>query len=280
LGAIRLPLFQNQNMNPGPQLRARREALGLSLREVESASVAIAQRYGNQEFALPLSRVSDIETKGILPSIYRLYSLAAIYRCELGELLAWYGVDLSQMTEDSAAVPPPRTHVTGLLATGAATRVPVKLDPSFDLRKTCNFGRMVERWGIVPLTYLQGLAEKDYTYAYIGQDDFTMYPLLLPGSFLQVDETRNKVEMKMWPSEYLRPIYFVEMRGEFTCCWCSLEGDKITLQPHPLSPVPVRILRHPQDAEVLGQVVGLAMRLDELEPARLPRAAAKPAISS
>jgi hypothetical protein len=30
-----------------------------------------------------------------------------------------------------------------------------------------------------------------------------------------------------------------------------------------LSPVPVRILRHPQEAEVLGQVVGVAMKLTE-----------------
>jgi hypothetical protein len=38
---------------------------------------------------------------------------------------------------------------------------------------------------------------------------------------------------------------------------------EIILQSHPLSPVPARILKHPQDAEVVGQVVGVAMRLGE-----------------
>jgi len=30
-----------------------------------------------------------------------------------------------------------------------------------------------------------------------------------------------------------------------------------------LSPTPVRILRHPQEAEVIGQVVGIAMRIGD-----------------
>jgi hypothetical protein len=40
-----------------------------------------------------------------------------------------------------------------------------------------------------------------------------------------------------------------------------LKGESLVLQPHPLSPQAVRILRHPQEAEVIGQVIGVAMRL-------------------
>ncbi|HXP47651.1 MAG TPA: hypothetical protein VN810_10275, partial [Terriglobales bacterium] len=35
----------------------------------------------------------------------------------------------------------------------------------------------------------------------------------------------------------------------------------LILQPHPLSPAPVRMLKQSQEVEVLGQVVGIAMRL-------------------
>ena len=90
-----------------------------------------------------------------------------------------------------------------------------------------------------------------------------MYPILPPGSFVQVDESKSRVEEGSWRSEYERPIYFVETRDGYTCCWCSMRREDIILQPHPLSPVPVRVLRHPQDAEVLGQVVGVAMKLTE-----------------
>ena len=102
-----------------------------------------------------------------------------------------------------------------------------------------------------------------------------MHPLLPPGTFLQVDESRNKIVQGMWRSELERPIYFVEMREGYTCCWCSLKGEQIVLQPHPLSPVPVRMVRHPQEAEVIGQVVGIALKLGEWLPMN-SSAASKP----
>jgi len=126
---------------------------------------------------------------------------------------------------------------------------------------------MVEQWGIVPMAYLAQFANRNYTYGYIGTQDFTMYPLLLPGSFVQIDESRHKVVNGMWHSEYERPIYFVETRRGHICCWCTLKGDQIIVQPHPLSSQQVRILRHPQEAEVVGQVVGIAMRLVEWQAA-------------
>jgi len=91
-----------------------------------------------------------------------------------------------------------------------------------------------------------------------------MYPILLPGSFLQIDESRNEIVERAWKSEYQRPIYFIETRAGYFCCWCALKGEQIILQPHPLSPEPLRIMKHPQEAEVIGQVVGIAMRLDQL----------------
>jgi len=110
---------------------------------------------------------------------------------------------------------------------------------------------------------VKNFSSEKYTYGYIGSEDFTMYPLLPPGSFIQVDEDRSRVEEKKWRSELERPIYFVETRDGHTCCWCSMRKEEIILQPHPLSPVAVRILRHPQEAEVLGQIVGVAMKLTE-----------------
>jgi hypothetical protein len=139
--------------------------------------------------------------------------------------------------------------------------MPVKLDPGFDLRRTSNLGRMVEQWGVVPMAYLSQFANGNYTYGYIGVEDFTMYPLLLPGSFVQVDEAKNRVVQAMWRSEYERPIYFVETREGHTCCWCDLKGETLILQSHPLSPVAVRTLKYPREADVIGQVVGVAMRL-------------------
>src|SRR5438046_5533153 len=97
-----------------------------------------------------------------------------------------------------------------------------------------------------------------------------MYSLILPGSFVHVDENLDRVQEGKWRSEFERPIYFVETRDGYLCSWCSVRKGEIILQSHPLSPVAPRILKHPQEAEVIGEVVGLAMRLGERLPAREP----------
>jgi len=250
----------------GQNLRALREALGLTMRDVETATERIAAKHGNDEFLIVPSRLSEIETKGVIPSVYRLYSLAVLYRRDLRELLRWYGVDLDWIATDLELITPPRSHVSQALANLSSVQMPIRLDPSFDPRRTANFGRLVEKWGLVPVSHLAQLAAFQFTYGYIGSEDWTMYPLIPPGSFVQVDETKNKVAEGHWRSEYERPIYFVETRDGHTCCWCSLSGEKIILQPHPLSPAAARVLPYPQEAEVIGQVVGLAMKLGDWRP--------------
>ena len=249
-------------MTGGNNLRVLREKLGLTMRDIETASEQIARRRDNEEYSIPISRLSDFETKGVIPSIYRLYSLSVIYRKDFRELLAWYGVDLSQPLTDLEIAAPPRSHLSTALANTAAVQMPVKLDPAFDPKKTLNFGRMVEQWGTVPLAYLEQFSKVDYTYGYVGSEDFTMYPILPPGSFIQVDESRNKVVEGGWRSEYERPIYFVETREGYTCCWCTVGREDLILQSHPLSPVQPKVVRH-SHAEVIGQVVGIAMKLGE-----------------
>ena len=188
----------------------------------------------------------------------------SIYRRDPREILSFYGLDVNRMAAALALTEPPKkTHYSTALHASTSIRIPIGLDPAFDLRATVNIGRMIERWGTVPLGYLSQFADQDYTYGYIGLEDFTMYPLLLPGSFIQIDEGRTSVLNGPWPSEYERPIYFVETRNGYECCWCSLNGNQITLMPHPLSPVPLRVLKHPSEAEVIGQVVAIAMRLDD-----------------
>ena len=250
-------------LNGGQRLRALRETLGYRMRDVELASNQIAQRFDSEEFAIPPSRLSDIETKGIIPSIFRLYSFAAIYRREYRELLSFYGLELDGISADISFGHPQKSHLSKALSNVTQVRMPTRLDPGFSLQKTTDLRRAIEQWGAVPMAYLELFADDRYIYGYIGSEDFTMYPILQPGSFVQVDETKNKVGEGVWHSEFERPIYFVEMREGFTCCWCSVKRDSIVLQPHPLSPVSVRVLRYPQEAEVLGQVIGVAMRLGD-----------------
>ena len=247
----------------GQRLRALRDQLGFTIRDVESASQRLAAKHKNDDFVIPLSRLSEMETKSTIPSIYRLYSMSVIYRRDFRELLSWYGIDVNGTAFDLHLSEPPRSHKSDALQGGTEVALPTGFDPAFDCRKTVNFGRMIQEWGTFPLAYFSNIQSEQYTYGYIGSEDFTMYPMLMPGSFVQIDENRNEVQNGTWRSEYERPIYFVETRDGFTCCWCSIDDDRLILQPHPLSPLSPRALKQPQEAEIIGQVVGVAMKVGD-----------------
>src|SRR3954470_6641628 len=161
-------------MNAGKKLRARREALGLTIREVEAASEAIVARHRSDgEFRIPIAQVSYLENRGVVPNIHEVFALSVIYRLDYREILAWYGVEMDRIAEDLTVTTPPNSHRLEALQGAKAAKIPVRLDPSFDLKRTCNLGRMIERWGIVPLSLLSALDNADYSYAYIGSQDLT-----------------------------------------------------------------------------------------------------------
>lgn len=246
-------------MLPGSLLRQARERLGLTYREVEQASYDLASQRGRPEFIVRISRLADIENQGVTPSLYKLYSLCAIYHLNPLEVCQWYEVPLEEHFRDAAHLlhrASPRTH---LAAPPTALRAPVRFDPGFDARQTNYLSRMVECWGELEAAVLNG--EPRYRYGYIGLDDRMMTPLLRPGSLVLVDPALRQVRNSGWRNEYERPIYFVEVREGYRCSWCMQEGPRLILQPHSLSPCTPEIRRHPDEAEVIGQVVGVAMRL-------------------
>jgi transcriptional regulator with XRE-family HTH domain len=63
------------------------------MKDVQDASTILARTYENDEFRVSTSRLSEIENLDLTPNIYKLYSLAAIYRISYAELLKLYGVD-------------------------------------------------------------------------------------------------------------------------------------------------------------------------------------------
>ena len=89
---------------PGQKLKRVRERLRLKFRDVEEASARIAARHGNDEFLVALSRLADIENKGTMPSVYRLYSLCAIYRLDLNDVLSWFGVSMAELPGDADVI--------------------------------------------------------------------------------------------------------------------------------------------------------------------------------
>ena len=204
-----------------------------------------------------------------MPSIYRIYSLAAIYGLDHSEVLSMYGVSLDGMPRDMAEI---QLEVTRSVAPYApkqsSVSLPQPLLSTQDLRKTSFFSRQVQAWGRVPLQFLEALNMQHYRCAIVGTEDWSMYPLIPPGSFVQVDETKRKVANSGWDNDFSRPIYFLELREGYRLGWCTERGGTLILQPHSSAPVPAEVYSFPGDIEVLGQVVAVAMRLDRAKQPR------------
>ena len=263
----------------GEQLKEIRNRLGITTREVEEYSREIAQTENNEEFYVSNAWLTQIENKLSVPSIYKLFSLSVIYGAKYTDLLILFGVDLEKIGKYQVTTPLARTHMLELEVydNDRSVSFPVRFDPGFKSEKTNLLSRMVEMWGEVPIALIQQLDFRHTSYGYIGLDDYTLYPLLRPGSFVQIDDRQKKIERALWRTEFDRPIYFVEFRDGYACSWCELQGNQLTLLPHPLSQCSVRQCNYPSDAEIVGRVTAVAMRIVNYpgssvgEPPKLPK---------
>ncbi len=223
----------------GQRLRRARERLNLKFRDVEQASQLIAEHRKNPEFGVLISRLSDIENQGTLPSLYRLYSLCCIYRLDINEVLGWYGVPVESMAADASLVRLEKTHAINFSVDGSAeAMLPISLDPGIDLRRTFFVSELVQRWGKLPLALIGGIDVKRFRYGFVGTEDWGMYPAIPPGSLLVIDDTRRKIQTSGWRSLSERPIYFLEHRDGYYCRWCSVKDGSISLIPDPASESP------------------------------------------
>lgn len=261
------------------QLKRLRNRLGISTREVEEYSHRIAALESNDEYYVSNAWLTQIENRFSIPSIYKLYSLSIIYRVKFTDLLAFYGVDLDKIGGYQLETPLPRTHLANVEVydTNRAISFPVRFDPGFKPDRTSLLSRMVEIWGEVPIAFIQQLDFRNTAYGYIGLEDYTLYPLLRPGSFVQIDDRQKRVQKFSWRTEFERPIYFVELRDGYACSWVEIQGTQLTLLPHPLSQCGVRQFAYPSEAEIVGRVTAVAMRLvnysdsPSAESPKLPR---------
>jgi transcriptional regulator with XRE-family HTH domain len=272
--------LRKEFMDPGTRLKEVRGRLGISTREVALFSKTIADAEGNPEFLISGPWLTQIENdKASLPSIYKLFTLASVYGLSYPQVLALYGVDIKKLKKYHSEMQIAKTHLTEY-GSGeerpASFEIPVRFDAGMNLGKTNLLPRMIESWGTVPLEFIQHFDLRHRSYGFVGMKDYTLYPLIRPGSFVEIDPEVKTPRHGLARSEFDRPIYFVDLRNEYACSWCELVEDKLLLLAHPLSPVKTRIFAFPREAEIIGQVTGVAMRLVVSLPDSRPDASKLP----
>lgn len=193
----------------------------------------------------------------------RFNRVSVIYHRDYQELLSWFGVRVVEVGKDQGLFNWPATHIIGESDGAGDDRIPfpLQLRQEFETAQTSLLTRLVQVWGDIPVSLIRQLDLKKSLYGYIGLRDFTLHPVILPGSFVQIDPSQTKVRPSASRRELDRPIYFIELREGYACGWCEVKGAQLSVVPHVNSPQGIRTFVYPTEAEIIGRVVGVAMRI-------------------
>ena len=250
-------------MSPGSQLRALREARGMGLRDVERDSRQWADDLGQDGYLVSHNYLAEVEADRHQPSIFKLYTLSAVYNVDLLRLVALYGMSVEDILRAEPGLELPsaqgESHSQEMVKLPTTLPATPGLDPGLDQTRLLLGGSSL--WGRSRGSGSRALARRPILYGVIGSTDLTMDPLLPPGSLLQIDSGRNEIETPRWRNEYERPIYFVHAAKGFECGWCEVSDSKLNLIPHPLSPARLRQFRYPGEVEIVGRVTAATISL-------------------
>jgi transcriptional regulator with XRE-family HTH domain len=251
------------NSLAGKRLKALREKLGLSTRAVQAMSRQIATEHQNEEFFLSHNWVTDIENGRFRPGMFRMAAISVIYRRNYTEVASLFGLEIGDLRRDMASIHLPKTHLVESLREPdtEAVSLPVEFKPDFRFEKTNLLARAVEKWEAVPLGLLQHLDLRTSMYGYIGLEDFTLYPLIRPGSLVQIDAAQTKISPLPWKTDFDRPVYFTELRDGYVCSWCEIDRGRLMVIPHAHAHREVRVFDYPGQAEIVGRVTGVTMSI-------------------
>lgn len=96
------------NLSAGQRLKAVRERLGLSTRDVQRKSEQIAQEKHNQEYYLSHAWLTDVEQGKFMVGLFKLYSISAIYDKSFTEIASYFGLRFADLSRDRALIGVPK----------------------------------------------------------------------------------------------------------------------------------------------------------------------------
>jgi len=242
---------------PGALLETARLRAGLSFRSASNLSRSIAKTLGDHRYFASSGTLSDYETTDKLPRhIHKLFTLAILYSFPLRDLLRCFGIELddfgnttvSQETKISRA---PRTRVTkGELREGFFDNVRMQ------------FGHLplFLRTALPTLSGLSHISLRDVFW--LGGEENPLHPLLRGASFVLVNRRSKKPRIFPRMSVWTQPLYLLQDRaGSYLAGSCAIKDRLLMVYAYPQGFTEGQAVPRHIDAEVVGQIVGVARSL-------------------
>jgi transcriptional regulator with XRE-family HTH domain len=234
---------------------------------VAARTQLVAAEHRTEDFTISHARLVQIENEGSTPSLQKLFALSIVYGVPLVRLLDLY-LNLDSAARLHSSMQLPNTHLSSIEHATGQAHAPTTANRALAVEnketRVLNSSTEIHPEALSPL--IRHLRNGKFRYGLIGSSDYTMYPMIRPGSMVQIDDSRKTPKPARYQSEYDRPIYFIELRGKFICSWCELHGNRLVSTPHPASPCRTQVFAYPNEAEIVGQVIGVALSLSAPEP--------------
>jgi transcriptional regulator with XRE-family HTH domain len=222
----------------GARLRAIRQQLRLSLREVEHRSRRIALQRGDLSYQVSASWLSRLESDEHELTVSKLVALGEIYIISTDRLIR------SIYPENQQPL------ILDQISSRNATKLPT--------------GDSRDETTLLPAEDTP--SHTPYRLGIIGKLDLSLQPMVAAGSIVQIDTRKHEISAKKdWTHEFERPIYFLKIKDRYFCGWCELDKDSqwLTLIPHPLSSASSGRYKYPAEVENIGRVMSVVIRFAE-----------------
>jgi hypothetical protein len=234
--------------------------MDLSLREAAGVSRRIAEMFGNPHYRISASSLYDYEQSGESPRDFRkIASLCSLYGLRLQLFL-----DAMGTTKDDPAQVIPAHLMPGHRSSETTMK------ESEEQMESEVLEYLLERLGDLPV-FLRNSLDTLSNSAKLGLDDFywiggehNVFHSYLFNGLLAIVNRRRKTTFHFASKPlWQQPIYLILRRdGEYMAACCGAENGTLVVHSYGRDFQPPLVFRNHQDAEVIGQIVAIARRLE------------------
>jgi hypothetical protein len=243
----------------GLLLKRTRSRMNLSIREAAAMSRIIAEVLKDDRYATSPSSLNDYELRNLPPrDFHKIISLCSIYGLHFGSVTGRMGIDVAEAGTESM----PDRYLSRSEPTVAAKRRDLETVRAGFVEKLLGECHEIPLFLRNSLGYFAGSAHVSLDdFFWVGGDDDPLHPFLADGLLAMVNRRRKTPFHFVAKPWWQQPLYIILMReGLYLACCCSVENGLLVIHPYSRDFHRSTQYRLHQDAEVVGQIVGIVRR--------------------
>jgi len=247
---------------PSGLLKKARLRAGLSFRSASKLSREIAKILGDDRYFASYGTLSDYEAGDKLPRhIHKLFTLSIIYTLAFRALLGSFGIALDEGG---------RNAITSETSTSPGLRVTRRRVRRRNEEQSHSFFEsMQKQFGDLPLFLVSalpslfGLSHISWRDIFwVGGQTNPLHPSLRGALFVLVNRRSKRPRIFSRTPLWNHPLYLLQNRdGSYLAGSCAIEGGRLAVFAYPQGFAERQPVRRHTDADVVGQIVGVARSL-------------------